>query len=324
MLSVLKKKVGAIGVDLGSSYLRMAQLGSLGKGLYLHAVSSAKKPDDIEAGTGAWQRWAAAESKKIVKRCGFKGKKVVTALPSEDVFINQLKIPKMPEDKIADAVFEKVKQNLPFDANQAMLKYVIAETMGSKGTEMDVLVMATDKLKVERHLAIYEKAGLDIQSISVWPFAMTNSFVEFFSRRSEEKDTVAMLMDVGTNNTNIVICRYKDLLFARVIPMGFSSFGAEGMVERLMSEVDACSRYFESVSGGTRVQRLIFLAGHNVEPALCEKIADFAQKMQIPAQLGDVLTAVEIKDGCESNLDRQDSHIDWATSFGLSLSVMEN
>jgi len=324
MLSVLKKKVYAIGVDLGSSYLRMAQLGSFGKGLYLHAAGSAKIPDDIKPASGAWQRWAAVEVKQLVKRCGFKGKKVVTALPSEDVFINQLKIPRIPQDKIANAVFEKVKKNLPFDSSHAMLKYVVAENMGSKNGSIDVLVMATDKLKVEHHLAIYEKAGLDIRSISVWPFAITNSFVEFFSRRSEEQDKVAMLLDIGTNNTNIVICKQQNLLFARVIPIGFNSLGPKADMERFLSELNACNRYFESVSGGMRIQRLIFLAGQNVEPAVCEKVADFAQRMQIPAQLGDVLTAVEMREGCESNIDRQDSRIDWATSFGLSLSVRDD
>lgn len=324
MFKALKNKVCAIGVDLGSSYLRMAQLGGVGKGMYLHAVGCSQKPDDIESGGGEWQRWAANETKNLVKKYGFKGKKVVTALPSDDVFIDQIKLPKMPEDKLGDAVFSKVKQKLPFNANEAMLKYVVAEGLRSKGGDIDILVMATDKVKVNRHLAIYEKAGLDIQGISVWPFAMTSSFVEFFSRRQEEHDMVAMLMDIGTNNTNIVICRHSSLLFARVIPMGFSSLDSDLKIDSLMAEVGACSRYFESISGGLRIQRLVFLAGQNMDKCVTTKIADFAQRMQIPAQIGDVLTAVEMKNNCEANVDKSNSHIDWATSFGLSLSGMVN
>ena len=324
MFKVLKKKVCAIGVDLGSSYLRMAQLGCVGNGMYLHAVGCSQKPEGLESGSSDWQRWAANETKSLVKKYGFKGRKVVTALPSDDVFIDQIRLPKMSEDKLGDAVFSKVKQKLPFDSGQAMLKYVIADGIRTRGGDMDVLVMATDKVKVDRHLAIYEKAGLDIQSISVWPFAMTNSFVEFFSRRREEHNMVAMLMDIGNNNTNIVICRHSSLLFARVIPMGFGSLEDEGTMDRLMSEVGACSRYFESISGGMRIQRLVFLAGQDVQQSVCGKVADYAQQMQIPAQIGDVLTAIETKNSCESNIDKSESHIDWATSFGLSLSGMVN
>lgn len=110
MFKALKNKVCAIGVDLGSSYLRMAQLGGTGRDMYLHAVACSQKPEDVQSGGGDWQRWAAKETKELVKKYGFKGKKVVTALPSDDVFIDQIKLPKMQEDKLGDAVFSKVKK----------------------------------------------------------------------------------------------------------------------------------------------------------------------------------------------------------------------
>jgi len=323
MFGALTNKVCPIGVDLGSSYLRMAQLGFNGKGPYLCAVGCEQKPDDVESGSADWQRWAARATKNMGKQCGFKGRGIVTALPSQDVFIDEVRMPRMSADKMGDAVIAKVRQRLPFDAADAMVKHVIAESVGSNNGEVDVLVMAAAKLKVDRHLAIYEKAGLEVQGISVWPFAMTNSFVEFFSRRRDEHDKVAMLMDVGTSTTNIVICRGRDLLFARVIPMGFRHVTGEEASGRLISEIDACSRYFESMCGGTRIGRLVFLSGQHAEPRMCEKIAEMARRMQIPAQIGDVLGAVELKPGCEPFVERRDSQIDWSTAFGLSLSGLD-
>ncbi len=118
MFSVLTKKVCPIGVDLGSSYLRMAQLGSNGHGLYLHGVGCEKKPEDIESGSSDWQKWAVKTIKRLIRRGGFKGKKAITALPSRDVFIDQIRIPRMPADKVGEAVIANVKQKLPFDTNQ--------------------------------------------------------------------------------------------------------------------------------------------------------------------------------------------------------------
>jgi type IV pilus assembly protein PilM len=315
MFGGLTKKVCPIGVDLGSSYLRMAQLGN-GKGLYLYAVGCEKKPDEIVSGSADWQRWAAKAARKLAKQCGFKGKRVVTALPSQDVFIDEVRVPRVSEDKMGETVLNKVRQRLPFNAGDAMVKHVVAEGAGSKNGEVDVLVMAAARLNVDRQLAIYEKAGLEVQCISVWPFAMTNSFVEFFSRRRDEQDKVAMLMDVGGANTNIVICRNRNLLFARVIPIGFSHLNCE-------DSINACSRYFESMCGGTRIQRLVFLSGQHAEPALCEKLAEMARRMHIPAQIGDVLGAVELRPGCEAFVERRDSTIDWSIAFGLSLSALD-
>ena len=324
MFGVLTKTVCPIGVDLGSSYLRMAQLGSNGHGLYLHGVGCEKKPEDIESGSSDWQKWAVKTIKRLMRRGGFKGKKAITALPSRDVFIDQIRIPRMPADKVGEAVIANVKQKLPFDTNQAMIKHVIAEQAGSKTSEMDVLVMAADNIVVDRHLAIYENAGLDVQNINVWPFAMTNSFVEFFSRRREEQDKVAMLLDMGTTNCNIVICRNKDLLLARVVSLGFADLEQDENIQRLISEIDACSRYFEFHCGGMHIQRLVFLAAKDVDKRICCKLAEMAQRMQVPAQIGDVVTAVDMRPGRRAGAGKCDDHIDWSVAFGLSLSGRKN
>jgi type IV pilus assembly protein PilM len=324
MFSVLTKKVCPIGVDLGSSYLRMAQLGSNGHGLYLHGVGYEKRPEDIKPGSSDWQKWAVKTIKRMMRQGGFKGKKAVTALPSRDVFIDQIRIQRMPANKVGDAVIANVRQKLPFDAGKAMIKHVVAEQTGSQTSEMDVLVMAADSITVDHHLAIYENAGLDVQSINVWPFAMTNSFVEFFSRRREEQDKVAMLLDMGTTNSNIVICRNRNLLLARVVSLGFADLEQDEGIQRLISEIDACSRYFECHCGGMHIQRLVFLAAKDVDKRICYKLAEMAQRMQIPAQIGDVLTAVDMRSGCHAGIDKCDGHIDWSVAFGLSLSGREN
>jgi Tfp pilus assembly PilM family ATPase len=322
MFAGLTKKVCPIGVDLGSSYLRMAQLGVNGNGIYLSAVGWEKKPDNVANGSAEWQRWAAKAAKKMIKQHGFGGKRIITALPAQDVFIDEVRVPRVSDEKMGEAVMAKVRQRLPFDAGDAMVKHVIADS-GSKNGEVDVLVMAAARVKVERHLAIYEKAGLEVQGISVWPFAMANSFVEFFSRRRDEKEKVAMLMDVAGGNTNIVICRNRNLLFARVIPMGFDHLTGPEAISRLISEIDACSRYFESTCGGSRIGRLVFLSGQSPEPKFCEKLAEMARRMQIAAQIGDVLGAVQSKTGCESFVAERESQIDWSIAFGLSLSALD-
>ena len=86
-----------------------------------------------------------------------------------------------------------------------------------------------------------------------------------------------------------------------------------------MSELEACSRYFESAPQGGRIQRLIFFSGRSVEKNICEKVGQLAQKMQIPAQIGDVLGAVEIPQSNRIGIDRRGSQVDWTTAFGLSL-----
>jgi len=317
----LKKRVFPTGVDLGSGYLKMAQLGFDGNQFFLHAAGCEERPKDIEHGSAQWQRWVARAAKKMIGSSGFSGKQVVAAMPADDVFIDQIKIPKTTDEKIKEAVLAKIKPKLPFDASGVMVKYVVSDKYSGNG-EMGVLVMAGQRQTVDRHLAIYEKAGLDICGISVWPLAMTNSYVKFFGRRAQDREVVAMLIDIGADHTNIVICRHSNLLLARMIPIGFKQLKCNETIARLMDEMNACCRYFELVTDGAQINRLVLISGQSMDRIICEKVAELAKEMQVPAQIGDVLAAVQLRSGCHFDIERRGRQIDWATAFGLSLPEM--
>jgi Tfp pilus assembly PilM family ATPase len=317
LFNLFKKNVFPIGIDLGGSFLKIAQLKQEDQGLILHAAFIEDMPEDLEHGTPGWQRWVAQTLSAAIAKGKFTGKEAVAVMPPEDMFIEQLHIPRMPENQVDQAVLEKAATKFPFDSKDAMIKQVITEDKSSG--EFEALVMATEKEKVDRHLAIYEKAGLSIKSIGVWPVACINTYVNFFGRRQSDLGTVALLIEIGTNRTNIIICRHSELLFARVIQFGFKQIDQGQMAQRLISEIDACVRYFESNSGHCKVQRMVFFADRNVNRTICEKMTELAKALQIPAQIGDVLAAIGVGSNGQVAVERRSPHLNWAMAFGLSL-----
>ncbi|HOQ03990.1 MAG TPA: pilus assembly protein PilM [Anaerohalosphaeraceae bacterium] len=316
------KKYGPIGVDLGSGHLRAVQLGQNGQGLFLQAGGIRSKPDEIKFGTPEWQRWALEALREIVRESSFKGAKVTTALPSDDLFIDQVRVPRASSAAAMEqAAFAKVQSKLPFKPEEGLLKYVLAEPAEGKGAEVEVVVMGAGRLALEVHLAIYEQAGLEVAGIIPWPLAMITSYARFFCRRKHEQDRVSILMSVGTHHCNVVICRGMALLFARVVPIGFAELNNDaGMMHRLIAELDACARYYQTMPSAAPIERLVFLAGSGVSRAVCEGVAELAQRMQIAAQVGDVLSAIRL-DPVEQKMmiDRRNSKVDWSLAFGLSL-----
>jgi hypothetical protein len=311
-----------IGVDMGDDILKVAQLGNNGKSVNLIAGGSENWPDDMRAGSCNWQRWAIEAICRLTANSRFRGRDVIAALPASEVFIDHIKVPKIDkapkakkdnrslDDRLQDAIFSEIKPKLPFKPDDAMIKYVLTE-------EDNILVIAAERKKIDRHLAIYEKANLRIKSIAVWPAALANSYVQFFGRREADIKAVVMLLDIEANCTNVVICRHKKLLFARWIPIGAKQLDGEKMVERLVLELTACRRHLSSMYKAARIERLIFLSGEAVEKDLCAAIA---KQMKMPAQMGDCLKAVEVVDPCSSGIDRRKCKFSWATAFGLSLS----
>ena len=239
---------------------------------------------------------------------GFTGKKVIASLSSDDLFIEPIKVPRQTLERLDEAVLPFMQKKLPFSPQEGMIRCIPVET-GIKSPEAEVIVMATQRCKIDRMLAIYEKVGLEVSEMSIWPAALLNSYCNFFSRRKNDQDRVALLLDIGSHSCNVVIGRGGALLFARVIPIGYGQLDQHHSIPRLIAEIDSCCRYFETIAGGLRIERILLMVGKNIDKTLCDQIAQLAQKMQIPAQIGDVLSAIEIREGLEKMVDRRNSQL---------------
>ena len=216
MFGMNGKKMGPIGVDLGSGYLRMVQLGKNGQGLFMQAAGLSTKPESIDFRSPAWQHWACESTQQLLRENDFRGKSIVTALPSDDFFIDPIPISASSLGRIQEILPQKLQKRLPFPVENALFQHVVINPGEKSNSDVvDVLTISVNRESINQHLAIYEKVGLDVASISIWPTAMINSFVQFFCRRENEFDIAAILINVGTNHTNVVITRGPNLLFGR-------------------------------------------------------------------------------------------------------------
>ena len=325
MFGLLKKHAYSIGVDVCNDSLRLVQLGNNGKGMHLIAGASEKPPDNVKSGSSAWQRWAIETIHKLISNSDFQGKEVIAGIPTNEVFIDHFKMPKASESKLQDVIFSKIKQKLPFEPVQenTMLKYVPTE-------QDNVMVMATERTIIDRHLAIYEKAGAAIKSIGVWPIALVNSYTTFFGRRKSDLEAIVMLICIEADCTNVVICRHKNLLFARSISIGIQQFNDETAINRLVFELTASTRQFGTMHNNSQIERLIFLSSRAEDRNVC---ATIAKQLEMPAQIGDCLAAVKMNGSfrqerdseCNQEdpgnpMDRRNCQANWAVAFGMSLS----
>ncbi len=325
MFRLFKNRAYSIGVDIGDDCLKLVQLRDNGKGISLIAGSTENLPKDVKPGSSQWQRWAIDAMRQLTSNGDFQGKEVIAAMPTSELFIDHIRMPKADDSKLNDAIFSRIKQKLPFEPVQenTMMKYIPME-------QDNVLVIATERKIIDRHLAIYEKAGLSIKSIGVWPVALANCYTKFFGRRKSDLEAIVMIVCIEANCTNVVICRHKNLLFARLISIGLKQLGNKKGVNRLVLELTACRRQFASMYPKAQIERLIFLSGQAVERDICMTIA---KQLEMPAQLGDCLAAVEITEPCRlrsdskgdkgssgAPIDRRNCQVNWAIAFGLSLS----
>jgi Tfp pilus assembly PilM family ATPase len=307
-------KCQPIGIDMGDEVVKMVQLADNGHGIELIAGESRDLPEDIKAGSSQWQRWAIEAISELAANGRFRGRDVIAAISARDVFIEHVKMPKTPDgsgsdEKRQEILFLKIRQKLPFQSEDSLIRYIPSE-------DGNVLAVAVEREIVNRHLAIYENANVHIKSIGIWPIALVNSYTLFFGRRQADVEAVVMLLEIDTNDTRAVICRHKNLLFARSIPVGARQLEANELIKRLVLELTACRRQFASMYKNAQIERLIFLCGQGTQ----NTCATIAKQLEMPAQVGDCLAAVRTSSPSDGGIDRRDCQVNWATAFGLSLS----
>ncbi len=313
MFGLGKKNSYLIGVDLGNDCLKLAQLANGSEDSVLIAGQYVNRPADVLPGTARWQRWAIEVMRESAHEGHFKGKEVVAALPANEVFIDHLRWPKKFDGKIEEAIFAKIKQKLPFEPieNNTMIKYIPAE-------QDNVMVLATERAVIDRHLAIYERAGMTLKSIGVWPVALAACYARFFGRRKTDLESIVMLLDIQADCTNAVISRHKNPLYACSIPVGTKQLKEdEKLTGRLVMELTACRREFLSLYKGVQIERLIFLSGLSVDADIYRTIA---KQLEVQAQMGDCMAAIQMNDPDRFGLERRNGTVGWALAFGLSLS----
>ena len=90
------------------------------------------------------------------------------------------------------------------------------------------------------------------------------------------------------------------------------------LLDRLVSELSMCRRYYEATFPAKPVERLIFIGGEARHRTLCQYVA---RSMQLAAQVGDpmVRMARTSEVGIESGIDRRQPQPGWAVAIGLSM-----
>lgn len=310
MLRLFRNPTHSIGMSIGDNALTLVQMAQNTDSVRLHAADSIEYPKGIELGSASWQRWTIDTMAKSIEHGQFKGNKVIAALPPSEVFIDTIKIPKTAESKLNDIILNHLKCKLNITPDNMLIKHL-------KVDSENILVMASDKTRLYRNLAIYEKAYLKVTALSVWPMAGQKAYGHFWARRLGQDDKPVMLLDIGKSYTYLVICDSSKVYFAHTSPVGAQKLESERMVDLLGSEMDMCRVKSRSIYKGLHIDHLIFVSGHRIDKDIYIEIA---RRAQVPARIGDCLDAAGVSRHDQVALKSHTPYANWITAMGLSLS----
>lgn len=219
-LSIFNPKARSlIGLDISSSSVKMVELGSDGKGNYrVERYAIEILPRDVVSDGNIVNLEAAAESvRRAWKKLATSTRSVAIALPAAHVITKKIIVAAgQREDELELVVESEASQYIPFALDEVNLDFQVVGPAPSSPDEIDVLIAASRKEKVEDRVAVAESAGLKPKVLDVESYAVLAAFELVEAQLpADSKGKIIALVDIGANVMSLTVLRGGQQLYVR-------------------------------------------------------------------------------------------------------------
>lgn len=243
-LSIFNPKARPLlGLDISSSSVKMVELSEPTKGSYRierYAIEPLPRDAVVDGNVANFE--AAAEAVKLAwKRMATSTKYVALALPAAAVITKKIIVPAGQREREMEVQVEsEANQYIPFALDEVNLDFQIVGPAPSSPEEVEILIAASRKEKVEDRVAVAEAAGLKALVMDVESYAAQSAF-ELVEQQLPDggKDKVIALVDIGANVMNVTILRNDQPVYAREQAFGGSQLTQDIMRQYGMNQEEA-------------------------------------------------------------------------------------
>ena len=218
---LLGKSKGLVGLDIGSSAVKLVELRALSKkekkwkmvNLGVEPLS----PEVIVDGSIMDSTVVVDAITKLFSENRIKGGDVAIAVSGHSVIIKKITMAYMAEEELAESIRWEAESYIPFDIEDVYLDYQILDETDRGDGNMDVLLVAAKKEKVSEYVSVVQQSGKNPVVVDVDSFALQNALISNYELPELQ---VTALINVGASVMNINIMQGGVSLFWRDISFG--------------------------------------------------------------------------------------------------------
>lgn len=273
MLPFLKKKKQetVLGLDIGSSCIRLIHLREKGRGSFAVDAFGVLpiNPETIVEGSIIDPSAVVDTIQHLRTQLQLKEKRVAFSLSGNAVFVKTIKVASSPDPlEMRESILWEAEQFVPFPRDEVMLDYHIVGDP-SREMQVDVIVVALKRDAAQVYLDTIQQAGFEPVILDVDAFAMQNAF-ELNYPDEASSDRVLLLAQIGASKTNINIVRGGHPLLVRDVMVG-----ARALTDILRTEFNLTYDQAELAKRGRYEIRM-----EQVQPYIQQIIQDICREIQ--------------------------------------------
>jgi type IV pilus assembly protein PilM len=215
--------VKRIGLDIGSTEVRLAEVefagkgpGAMGRGT-LTAFSRVGLPRGaVQAGEVVDVSAVGGAIKQAHSAGGFSTKEVILGIGTAAVVVREMELPEMPMPQLRSSLPFQVQETLPMSADEALLDFF---PTGQRATDnaslLRGILVAAPKGLVSQNVLAVENAGLRPVMVDLSAFALLRSQLS-----AQTAGQVTAFVDIGARTTTVVVAAHGVPRLVRMLPAG--------------------------------------------------------------------------------------------------------
>jgi type IV pilus assembly protein PilM len=297
-----------LGLDVSTSSVRLVELVQLGKSeLRLERYASEPLPRGAVVDGNIENIEQVSEAvRRVWKKSGTKIKLVALGMPPASVITKKIILPAgLSEDQLEVQVESEASQYIPFALDEVSLDFDVLGPAANSPDDIEVMLAASRKEKVEDRVAIAEAAGLTAVVMDVESYAARAALDRVTAQLPQAgAGQIVALFQIGAQVTHISVMLDGDTIYEREQPFGgnqltqdivrayglsFEEADAKKKVgdlpetyqsellhpflENAALEVTRAIQFFYTSTPYTRIDQLFLAGGCAVMPGLLDIVA---------------------------------------------------
>jgi|GEM_PF-4325795 len=267
-------------VDIGSHSIKLCDLADGGLGWQLAYVSVLSLPPGlVSAGRIADPAEVVAHLRHHVDAADLRGRDVALAISSPTAQLHTLRVPRMADDELAEALGWELEALLPYDAADA---YVAWRAAADADGALELEVSTDTRPVIDAAIDVVRRARLNVAQVAIAPAALAR----WYDRSNSAQR--AVVANIGAEATTLL-----DVEGGRVIAAARAASGGQHITKAVQQHLDCDATEAERVKlvafADAAEQREGPYRGSSLGPAVRTIVEDAAAALA--ASLADAIDA---------------------------------
>lgn len=208
-----------VGLDISSSSVKLVELGQTPSGEYVLERFASEPFEKGWITDGQIEKFdeVADAVRKVVAKSGTKTRQVVMAMPQSAVITKKIMLPGgLREEEMEVQVEAEANQYIPFSLDEVSLDFCVVGPSPTSAGDVEVLIAASRKDRVEDRQGLAEAAGLEPVVVDIESHASRLAMSRVVAALPNEgRDALVALFEIGADTTSLKVLRDDELLYDR-------------------------------------------------------------------------------------------------------------